>query len=76
MRWLQPDAGSTTVCAAAADASTAGAVVAGMVAAGAAVTDVLAGDCTFSGDKLKSYFLSGWLISLTSSLFAPLGRAG
>ena len=52
MRWLQPDAGSTTVCAAAADASTAGAVVAGMVAAGAAVTDVLAGDCTFSGDKL------------------------
>ena len=38
----------------AADASAAGAVVAGMVAAGAAVTDVLAGDCTFSGDKLKT----------------------
>ena len=54
MRRLQPAAGSTTVCAAAADASTAGAVVAGMVAAGAAVTDVLAGDCTFSGDKLKT----------------------
>ena len=47
MRRLQPNAGSTMVCAAAADASAAGAVV----AAGAAATDVLADDCTFSWEN-------------------------